>query len=612
MKSVDLTKWTAETYTKRDMHAEKYLSKNPSIGLQEQPNWHILPDGKSVQQSVQSLPTFFYSDFNALGHKISLTVNAEQSFINNFIGFALNFQPGDAKEDKADADFLLLNWMARSDHKPGLRLSRMRGPVSYLGFFRLPEVVEAKNLGSAKWEHGRDYHFEIVFTKTKLQIWVDKSLEFDLDDNFEDGRFALFDCAQDLIDFKDIQADLKEDPPSWEKLTHRQLQPSDLQPNDGFGWSVAVNKETAIVGALLKDAPGGKSDAGAAYIFQREGGTWQQQGGRLQPSDLNANDYFGYSVGISEKAAIVGVLPGDPMNASSAYIYQLEGRTWQEKPALQHSDGGNGDQFGCSVAISGDIAIVGAQEADAPGKPHMGAAYIYQSQGGTWTQQGAPLRPSDGKNGDRFGCSVAISGDIAIIGAKQADVDGKGNAGAVYIFQRQGATWTQQQKLTASDLESRDFFGCSVAISGEVAIVGASQAAAPGGKTYAGAAYIFQLEGKTWQQQAGPLQPPQLQSNDSFGCSVAINKKMAIVGANQGDAAGKTNAGAAYIYQLEGENWQLLNKPTQPLQPPELQSNDLFGCSVAISEEVAIVGAQGADTSGTQDTGAVYVFEAGT
>ncbi|NEQ68651.1 MAG: hypothetical protein F6K21_24750, partial [Symploca sp. SIO2D2] len=437
--------------------------------------------------------------------------------------------------------------------------------------------------------------------------------EFDLDDNFEDGRFALFDCAQDLIDFKDIQADLKEDPPSWEKLTHRQLQPSDLQPNDGFGWSVAVTGKTAIVGALLKDAPGGKTDAGAAYIFQREGGTWQQQGGRLQPSDLNANDYFGYSVGISEKVAIVGVFLGDASqtNAGSAYIYQLEGGTWQEKPALQHSDGKNGDQFGCSVAISGDIAIVGAQTADAPGKPDMGAAYIYELQGGTWQQQGAPLRPSDGKNGDQFGCSVAISGDIAIIGAKQADVDGKGNAGAVYIFQRQGATWTQKQKLIPADLESRDSFGCSVAISEKVAIVGANQAGAPGGKTYAGAAYIFQLEGKTWQQQAGPLQPPQLQSNDGFGCSVAISKKMAIVGANQGDAAGKTNAGAAYIYQWEGGTWQLQQKPTQPLQPAELQSNDLFGCSVAVSEEAVIVGVQGADTSGTQNTGAIYVFEAG-
>ncbi|NER93261.1 MAG: hypothetical protein F6J86_05390 [Symploca sp. SIO1B1] len=632
MKPVDLTKWTVETYTKKDLHAEKYLSKNPSRGLQEKPNWQILPDGKSVQQSVQSLPTFFYSNFNALGHTISLTVNAEDSSINNFIGFALNFQPGDAEEDKADADFLLLNWMARSDHQPGLKLSQMKGPVSYLSFFRLPEVVKAKTLSSAKWEHERDYHFKIVFTKSKLQIWVDNSLEFDLDGNFEDGRFSLFDCAQDLIDFKDIQADLQEDvPPSWEKLTYHQLQPSDLHYYNGFGSSVAISGKTAIIGSSNKEAPGGKTGAGAAYIYQREGGTWTKKAGPLQPSDLKSNDHFGYAVGISEKTAIVGAALGDAnqTDAGSAYIYQLEGGIWQEKPALQHSDGKNGDKFGFSVAISGDIAIVGAPGVDAQGKPDMGAAYIYQLQGGTWQQQGSPLRPSDGNKEDYFGWSVAISGDIAIIGANQAKVSGQDNTGAAYIFQREGGIWTQKQKLIPSDLKGRDSFGCSVAISGKVAIVGAVQASAPGDNKNGGAAYIFQLEGETWQQQGGLLQSPHINKYDSyFGWSVAISGKTAIVGsqlrtaprdkANTGAAyilQSKANAGAAYIFQLEGGTWQLLKKPTQPLQPPQLQDNDFLGYAVALSEGVAIVGAMGAkiaNSSGPQPVGAVYVFEAGT
>ncbi|NEP10802.1 MAG: hypothetical protein F6K14_11410 [Symploca sp. SIO2C1] len=610
MKPVDLTKWTAETYLRKDIDAERFK------GLKDKPDWKIVPDGKgnSVDQLEQSLPTFFYSDFNALGHTIEVTLYAEPSQHNNFIGFALNFKPGDTSNK--DADFLLLNWLARDDHSPGLKLSQLKGIPRFIKLFGLLEkdkVAKAKTLGSVKWEHNKDYKFKFVFTKTKLQIWVNGSLEFDIDGSFEEGRFALFDCAQEKIDYKDIQADLAADsPPSWEKLKHSKLPTSDLQANDGFGWSVAVSKKTAIVGAVQKDA-GGKANAGAAYIYQWDGGTWTKKAGPLQPSDLKGSDYFGYSVGITEKAAIVGVLLGDASqtDAGSAYIYQLKGATWDEKPALQHSEGNIGDQFGCSVAISEDVAIVGAQAADAPGKPNMGAAYIYHLEGETWTQKGSPLRPSDGKNGDQFGCSVAISGDVAIVGAKTADVSGKDNAGAAYIFERQGETWTQKQKLTSSDLESRDSFGYSVAISGKIAIVGANQAAVAGGKTYAGAAYIFELKGETWEQKGGPLQPSQLQSNDGFGCSVAISKKIAIVGANQADVAGKTNAGAAYIFELEGETWQLLKKPTQPLQPSELQSNDLFGCSVAISEEVAIVGAQGADTSGTENTGAVHVFQAG-
>ncbi|NER21601.1 MAG: hypothetical protein F6J96_13055 [Symploca sp. SIO1C2] len=601
MKPVDLTQWTVETYTKEAIHAQKYVSKYPGRGIQAQPNWEVLTDGNSVEQLEDSLPTFFYSDFNALGHTISVKVYAEPSRHNNFIGFALNFQPGDTGSQ--DADFLLLHWEARSDHSYGLKLSSVKGIPTFLGFFRLPELAKGKTLGSSKWEHEKDYEFKFALSKSKLQIWVNSSLEFEIDGNFSDGRFALFDCAQEKIDFKEIQADLKEDvSPSWEKLSQTKLQPSQLQRSGYFGHSVAISGGLAIVGAHSTDAPG-KPDAGVAYIFKLEGGTWQLQQ-KLQPPDLHRDDYFGLSVAISGKLAIVGAYwkdaSGKP-NAGAAYIFKLEGGTWQQQQKLQPPDLQHSDYFGWSVAISGELAIVGALYTDAPGKVNTGAAYIFKLAGATWQQQ-QKLQPPDLQRDDQFGCSVAISGELAIVGAHSTDAPGKPDAGAAYIFKLAGGTW-QQQKLQPPDLQKNDYFGHSVAISGELAIVGANQADAPG-KVNTGAAYIFKLAGGTWHQQQ-KLQPPNLQRNDIFGCSVAISGELAIVGAHQTEAPGKVNTGAAYIFKLAGGTWQ----QQQKLQPPDLQENDKFGDSVAISEEVAIVGANTADAPGIVDVGAAYIFQ---
>ncbi|NEP61320.1 MAG: PKD domain-containing protein, partial [Symploca sp. SIO2G7] len=417
------------------------------------------------------------------------------------------------------------------------------------------------------------------------------------------GRFALFDCAQEKIDFKEIQADLKEDvSPSWEKLSQTKLQPSDLQREDYFSNSVAISGELAIVGAHCTDTPG-KPKAGAAYIFKLAGGTWQQQQ-KLQPSDLQGYDCFGCSVAISGEVAIVGAYYKDApgkYHAGAAYIFKLEGGTWKQQQKLQPPDLQQGDYFGHSVAISGELAIVGAYLADAPGKPDAGVAYIFKLAGGTWQQQ-QKLQPPDLHQGDQFGFSVAISGELAIVGARYADAPGKPDAGAAYIFKLVGGTWQQQQKLQPPDLQRNDYFGYSVAISGEVAIVGAHLADAPG-KPDAGVAYIFKLAGGTWQQQK--LQPPDLQRNDYFGWSVAISGEVAIVGTRLADAPGKPDAGAAYIFKLAGGTWQ----QQQKLQPSDLRRNDLFGDSVAISGEVAIVGALYTDAPGKPNAGAVYIFQ---
>ena len=595
MKAVDLDKWTAESYDREQIGADKYK--------QQEAAWAISGDGKSVTQPMDASPTFFYSDFNSFDTKISVKVGVKTPGDDDFIGFALNFKPGDTSNK--NAEFLLLNWNAQPQ-RAGLKLSQVKGIPSFLSFLRLPEVAKANTLGTTGWKVNQTYQFEIEWRQNKLQIWVDGKLEFDIDGEFEDGRFACFDLSQRGAVFSDIEVESKEDSgtSSWDNLSQTKLQPSDLQDNDISVWSVAISGDLAIVGANGADAEG-KPNAGAAYIFAKEGGTWQQKQ-KLQPSDLKRDDNFGYSMAISGDLAIVGADRADVggiLDTGTAYIFAKEGGTWQQKQKLQPSDlQGYLYYFGNSVAISGDLAIVGAHGANVEGRVNMGAAYIFAKEGGTW-QQKQKLQPSDLQNSGYFGYSVAISGDLAIVGAYRANAADKINTGAVHIFAKEGGAWQQKQKLQPSDLQRYDNFGYSIAISGDLAIVGAYGADAEG-KSDAGAAYIFALEGGTWQQKQ-KLQPSDLQRGDNFGYSVAISGNVATVGAYRADAADKPNAGAAYIFALEGGTWQ----QKQKLQPSDLKRGDNFGNSVAISGNVATVGAWGGDAE-HKSIGTAYIFEA--
>src|SRR5262249_48052204 len=153
--------------------------------------------------------------------------------------------------------------------------------------------------------------------------------------------------------------------------------------------------------------------------------------------------------------------PGNDSGTGAAYVFTRSGTTWTEQPKLTASDGANSDLFGAAVAVNGDTAIVGAYQKNA----QTGAAYIFTRSGTTWTEQQA-LTASDGAGGDVFGYSVSVSGDTAIVGAYTKNT----GRGAAYVFTRSGITWTEQQKLTASDAATFDYFGFSVGVSGDTAI----------------------------------------------------------------------------------------------------------------------------------------------
>ncbi len=421
----------------------------------------------------------------------------------------------------------------------------------------------------------------------------------------------------------------------WDEII--KISASDRAIDDNFGYRISISGDYAIVGAYSEDedASGGntQSNAGSAYIFRNVGGTWSQVQ-KLVASDRANGDFFGASVSISGDYAIVGAMFEDEdasggntlSTAGSAYIFRNVGGTWSEVQKLVASDRAMSDNFGASVSISGDYAIVGAHyedEDDSGGNTlnNAGSAYIFRNVGGTWSEV-QKLDASDRAIGDFFGISVSISGDYAIVGAYFESEDASGgntqaSAGSAYIFRNVGGTWSEVQKIVASDRGNGDFFGASVSISGDYTIVGAESEDedASGGNTQAsaGSAYIFRNVGGTWSE-VQKLVASDRAIDDIFGTSVSISGDYAIVGANQEseDASGgntKSKSGSAYIFKNVGGTWSEVQK----LVSSDRANDDEFGISVSISGDYAIVGAylEDEDASGGNTfsgAGSAYIF----
>ena len=381
------------------------------------------------------------------------------------------------------------------------------------------------------------------------------------------------------------------------------LTASDGAAYDYFGYSVAISGDTAIVGACL-DNVGANMDQGSAYVFVRNGTTWSQQV-RLTASNGAAYDYFGYSVAISGDTAIVGAClddVGTNMDKGSAYIFVRTGTTWSQQAQLTVSDGTAGDEFGISVAISEDTAIIGAPDDDVGANGYQGSAYVFVRTGTTWSQQ-AQLTASDGAAGDEFGYSVAISGDTAIVGACLDDVGTNMDKGSAYVFVRTGTIWSQQAQLTASDGAAGDEFGYSVAISGDTAIIGAPDDDV-GANGYQGSAYVFVRTGTTWSQQA-QLTASDGDTDDYFGHSVAVSVDTAIVGACLDNVRANGYQDSAYVFLRNGTTWS----QQAHLIASDGAAGDEFGISVAVSGDTAVVGAFWDDVGTNVDQGSAYIYD---
>ena len=373
------------------------------------------------------------------------------------------------------------------------------------------------------------------------------------------------------------------------------LTAADGSAYDCFGESVSNSGDYVIVGTPYDDDTG--SDAGSAYIFKFDGSEWRQQA-KIRASEGTADDRFGYSVCISGDYAIVGA-PYDDVrgdDSGSAYIFKRRGTSWIQQAKLTASDGSAYDEFGYSVSISGDWAIVGVHYADGRGDA-SGSAYIFRRSGTNWVQQ-TKLTASDGLAYDEFGYSVAINGDWAIVGAIRGDSD-TNDCGCAYIFKLNGTAWMQQAKLVASDAAAEDNFGSSVAIDKDIAIVGAIFDDPNG--TSSGSAYIFRRNDTSWVEET-KLVASDSDAFDEFGKSVSISGDYAVVGAHYENAKGGL-AGAVYVFEYDGMGWPEEAK----LLASDGSSRDRFGGSVSISGDFITVGASYNSDMGT-NSGSAYVF----
>mmetsp|Transcript_8888 Transcript_8888/g.26735 ORF Transcript_8888/g.26735 Transcript_8888/m.26735 type:complete len:403 (+) Transcript_8888:116-1324(+) len=339
-------------------------------------------------------------------------------------------------------------------------------------------------------------------------------------------------------------------PTGYAKLTA-----DDAARYDDFGRAVAISGDLALVGAHQ----GSIDKTGAAYVFENSGGSWSQAV-KLVADDGFGGDSFGFSVGIDGDLAVVGAPNDDDdegsyndnfsgRNSGSAYLFgRSNDGSWSQLAKLIADDAAPGDVFGISVGIAGSLVVVGAPFDNESGD-FSGSAYIFgQNDDGSWSQV-AKLVADDTAANDRFGRAVAISGDMALVGAWLADEDGAAeyNSGSAYLFGRDsGGSWSQVAKLVADDAAAGDRFGYAVGISGDHVVVGAYEDDCADGSN-CGAAYLFGRDSAGAWTQYAKLVAADAAARDNFGRAVAVWGDVVVVGAWL-DADAGSGSGSAYIF----------------------------------------------------------------
>jgi hypothetical protein len=320
-------------------------------------------------------------------------------------------------------------------------------------------------------------------------------------------------------------------------------------------------------------------------------------------------DSFGSSVSTSENVAVIGASwnTDNGLGSGSAYIFRFDPLIpgWIEEAKLLPNDGGPGDQFGMCVDISSNVAVIGAPWDDDAGS-RSGSAYVFRYVNGRgWLQQ-AKLVAADGERNDKFGISVAVDGNVIVIGADY-DYHDNVNSGSAYVFRYDpgSRTWNEETKLLGSDRKSGDAFGSSVAISNNVIVVGATGAEYRGSDN-SGCAYVYRYDvGLGEWIEESKIGSADGTNGDSFGEAVAIHGDIIVAGADGDDDMGP-NSGTAFVFRKYpgGTSWAQEAK----LVASDGANSDDFGVTVALHDDVVLVGGPYHDDPTQNNTGAVYLY----
>ncbi|MGA9278338.1 FG-GAP repeat protein [Ilumatobacter sp.] len=320
---------------------------------------------------------------------------------------------------------------------------------------------------------------------------------------------------------------------------------------------------------------------------------------KLTASDAAPGDDFGVSVAVSGDTIVVGAVFDDDKGAlsGSAYVFQSDGAGGYAETKLTASDATPGDLFGSSVAVSGDTIVVGAR-GDDDNVSESGSAYVYEPDGvGGYTE--TKLTATDAAANDYFGWSVAVSGDTIVVSAPGSDDNGS-LSGSAYVYEPDGNGGYTETKLTASDAAALSWFGYSLGVSGDTIVVGAYHDDEKGSQS--GSAYVYEPDGIGGYTET-KLTASDAAADDGFGISAAVSGDTIVVGAHGNDDHG-ARSGSVYVYEPGGVGTYIETK----LTASDGSAQDLFGWSVAMSGDTIVVAASYDDDDGSE-SGSAYVYE---
>jgi hypothetical protein len=380
------------------------------------------------------------------------------------------------------------------------------------------------------------------------------------------------------------------DPRVWEV----RLTADDPAPAADFGRSVAIGGHLVAVGAGGADTDLAKN-AGAVYLFKRQGQGYVREAKLIAP-DATSGAEFGRAVAIQGNMVIVGARfaqVGAFSRAGAAYIFRKVGRSWYLEAKITSPTPADEDNFGRALAIHGDLLVVTARKENI-NADDVGAAYVFRHAGNNWIEE-TKLTASDPTPGAYFGQSVAVQGDLIVVGARNADPNG---AGAIYLFYRSGDEWIEGAKLYPPDGKTDDQFAFTVDIAGNLIAVGARRADLTGAKD-AGAVYLFTFT-RDEVDLVTKITASDATAGDQFGQSIAVTGNFIAVGANRADIVSNVDQGAVYLFRRRGHNWVEEEK----LTASDGAAGDEFGYSLSAFGNLMVTGAHFANST----EGVAYVM----
>ncbi len=355
-----------------------------------------------------------------------------------------------------------------------------------------------------------------------------------------------------------------------------------------FGWSVAMDGDVAVVGMSRETCPAG-TGCGSADVYRFDGTHWVFEQNLTAPV-REAEDMFGWKVAVEGNLIVIGAI-GDKCegsgvaNCGSVFLYRYAAGGWTLEDAVQASDAATGDSLGGFVSVRGSVVVAGAYLDDCPAGVDCGSAYVFRNNAGTWTEEAKLVAP-DAAGNDWFGNSVAVADTVIAVGADGDDCPNPddGNCGGVYMFSYDGANWNYDEKITEAF-----GFGFPVAISGDILMVGAPFESCSGG-TNCGGVYVYRFNGVDWNHREIRLASPGPAAGDFFGRSIGLSGNLAVIGASGVDCPAGVSCGRGYTFRNIATNWAR----DAELAASDASNAGQMGLSASVSGNMVMMGSNGA------------------